>query len=841
MIERAQQWGNLPEELKERAQWAVAGASKAPMATGPQGGLRLVSVVEPSTWMTFENAARIAWSNKDTVTTHVTSDGVTLRQTGMDIGYILNSADPYTCIDLDVKDAETTPNHPEKWTTADDFQRYVSIVEQFDSYTERSKSGKGLHVWVKGNIGKGFRRDGIEIYSQERFIISTGDVWIPKQVSDREYLLTNMVHQMRPLQKVVELEELEQDSDDWYILHVAINASNGDKFGKLWKGLWREDEFNFPSQSEADLALLSMFTFYSESNEQCRRLFRESGLGKREKTTKDNRYLDLTLKIIRDRQARERSVELSGILQAADNILNLAKQEIQALQGGVPPVQAVAGAFGAVAPRSVTPLQVPGQGEPVLTPAPAEAQLAQLAPVTQEAVTAGADGLKWPPGFVGALAQYFFTSSYLPIKEVAITSALGLLAGITGKAWHIPKSGLNLYIVLVARSAIGKEALHTGISTLVSFCIKEFPQFGNFVDFTEYASGPALIKACAQNTSFVNVSGEWGRRMKRIAMEDDREGPMTTLRTQMTNLYQKSAPMSIVGGIGYSSVENNIEALQSVAYSMVGESTPQTFYDSLTESMMEDGFLSRFLVIAYNDDRPNKNPNMVDTPDTALVRYLCAMAFQADANIGNGQSQPVERTEEAAKILEAFDDMTAENIRKTSDEARRQMWNRANLKVLRVAAILAVGDNYMHPVIEKHHADWAIELIMSDVEIMKKRLSSGDVGLNDTSRERKAVAIIQEYLSKPIPASYKVPEAMREAGIIPRPYLQQRTARASAFYKHKFGPNKALTETLEGLVQSGYIMEVKGDKLVDMYSYHGKAYRVLKLPDYEAFATDRDN
>jgi hypothetical protein len=839
VIERASKWGQLPSDLKDYPQWAVAGASKAPMAQGPSGGLRLVSVQEPSTWMTFEQAASIAWANKDTVTTHVTNEGVTVRQTGLDIGYILNAADPYTCIDLDVKDAETTPNHPEKWTTADDFQRYVSIVERFDSYTERSKSGKGLHIWVRGNIGKGFRRDGIEIYSQERFIISTGDVWVPRPISDREFLLSNMIHQMRPLQKVVELEELPAEADDWYILQIAVSAANSDKFSDLWKGKWRE--YGFPSQSEADLALLSMFTFYSESNEQCRRLFRESGLGKREKAQKDDRYLNTTLKIIRDRQQRERSVELSGILQAADNMLALAQQEIQVLQGGVPPVQQVAGAFGATPPRTVAPLQVPGTGEPVVTPPPPEAQLAQMAPVTPAAAAAGAEGLGWPPGFVGALSQFIYNNSFLPIKEVSITAALGLLAGVTGKAWHIPKSGLNLYIVLVARSAIGKEQLHTGISTVVSACIKEFPQFGNFVDFTEYASGPALIKACAQNTSFVNVSGEWGRRMKRIAHEDDREGPMTTLRTQMTNLYQKSAPMSIVGGIGYSSTENNIEALQSVAYSMVGESTPQTFYDSLTESMMEDGFLSRFLVIQYDGDRPDENTNMIEVPDTALVRYLCGMAFQADANIGNGTSQPIERTEEAARILSEFSHRAANNIRSTNDEARRQMWNRATLKVLRVAAILAVGDNYMHPVIEKQHADWAIQLILADIDIMKKRLSSGDVGLNDTSRERKAVSVIQEYLSKPIPASYKVPEAMREAGIIPRPYLQQRTARASAFYKHKFGANKALTETLESLANSGYIMEVKGDKLVEMYSYHGKAFRVLKLPDYEAFAADRDN
>lgn len=841
MNERAYSWANLPPDLKEYPQWAVSGANKAPMATAEKGGLRLVSVREPSSWMSFDQACSIAWANRETVTTHVTNEGVTIRQTGLDIGYILNQADPFACVDLDVKDAETHPNHPTKWTSADDFQRYLSIVNQLDSYTEKSKSGKGAHVWVKGNIGKGFHgRDGVEIYSQERYIICTGSVWHPKPIADREYILTNMLHQMRPLKQELELEELPEEADDWYILQIAINAANGDKFSKLWKGLWREDEFGFPSQSEADLALLSMFTFYSDSNAQCRRLFRESGLGKREKALKNDAYINNTLKKIRDRQSRERNVELSGILAAADEMQRLAAVEIQALQGGVPPVQQVAGALGTAPPRTVAPLQVPGTGDPIVTPPPPEAQLAQLAPVTPSAIAAGAEGISWPPGFVGALAQFIYNNSFLPIKEVAITAALGLMAGVAGKAWHIPKSGLNLYIVLVARSAIGKEALHTGISTVVSACIREFPQFGNFVDFMEYASGPALIKACAQNTSFVNVSGEWGRRMKRIAMEDEREGPMTTLRTQMTNLYQKSAPMSIVGGIGYSSVENNVEALQSVSYSMVGESTPQTFFDSLTESMMEDGFLSRFLVIQYEGDRPDENTNMIEVPDTALTKYLCQMAFQADANIGNGQSQPVERTEEAAKILASFSHRAADNIRSTTDESRRQMWNRATLKVLRIAALLAVGDNYIHPVIEKQHAEWAIELIMADIAIMMKRLSSGDVGLNDTSRERKAVAVIQDFLKRPIPASYKVPDAMREAGIIPRPYLQQRTARASAFYKHKFGANKALEETLQNLVNSGYIMEVKGDKLVEMFSYHGKAFRIIKLPDYEAMAADRD-
>lgn len=808
------------------------------MALDAKGKLFNVSVTAPGQWMSFEAAVELAELNADTVTTWVNPQGVTITQTGFTVGYILNEADPFTCVDLDVKDATTHPGEPDKWTSANDFERYMSIVKHLDSYTERSKSGKGLHIWVRGNIGKGFRRDGVEIYSQERFIISTGDAYVTKGIENREPLLLNMVHQMRPLQKVIELEELEQEADDWYILQLATSAANGDKFTKLFKGLWREDEFGYPSQSEADLSLMSMLTFYSASNAQCRRLFRESGLGKREKAVKDDKYINFTLKTIRDRQAREAHIEMSALLQAAENVRLLAQEEIAKLQGGVPAATALQTPFGTLPPRSVTPLQVPGTGEPVATPKPAEAALASLAPVTEASIRAGEEGLPWPPGFIGDLARYIFNSSFLPIKEVSITAALGLMAGICGKAWHIPKSGLNLYIVLVARSAIGKEALHDGIAGVVNACLKKTPIFGNFVDFTEYASGPALIKACAHNNSFVNVSGEWGRRMKRIANEDEREGPMTTLRTQMTNLYQKSAPRSIVGGIGYSSQENNIEALTSVAYSMVGESTPQTFYDSLTESMMEDGFLSRFLVIQYEGDRPNENPNIIEYPDDALVQYLTDMANMADKLIGVGDSNPVQRTEEAARMLADFSTKAANKIRSTTDESRRQMWNRATLKALRVAGLLAVGDNFSNAIITAAHAQWAIDLVLSDIAIMQKRLEGGDVGLNDSSRERKLVELMKNYIAKPVPASYKIPDAMREAGIIPRNYLQTRISRVSSFYKHKFGASKALDEALHQMISNGIIMEVKQDKLVEMYSHHGRAFRILKLPDYATLGED---
>lgn len=832
MNQRAAGWGTIPEEMRAYAQWCVAGASKAPMSLGADGKLFHASVTQPSQWMTFEQAASYAWEHGTTVTRHTDKKGNLIEQTGYDVGYILHEADPFTCIDLDVKDAQSHPSEPELWTTPDQFDRYTSIMTQFDSYTELSRGGKGVHVWIRGNVGRGFRRDGVEVYSQERFIISTGKIVMSRPIRDNRLMLANLVSRMMPAPEQFKLEELPEREDDWAVLETAFNASNSDKFIPLWEGRWKDLEF--PSQSEADLALMSMFTFYSPSNAQCRRLFRESGLGKREKAVKDDRYINLTLTTIREREAREQRADISLMLKQAEAFAEAnrtAQQrtaaEIQRLTGVAPAPQE----FGALPSRSEPPLHIAGAGPAAQAPAPESVQLAGLAPVTASALQAGEQGLPWPPGFTGHIARYIYNSAPRPVKEVAIVAAVGLLAGLCGKAWHIPKSGLNLYIILVAKSAIGKESMHSGISEISKACGHENPAFQKFIDFTEYASGPALIKACVANPCFLNVSGEWGRKLKRLASEDGRDGPIQTLRTQMTNLYQKSGPQSIVGGIGYSATDNNVASISGVSYSMIGETTPGTFYDSLTESMMEDGFMSRFLIIEYEGIRPEPNRMPLTAPDEYMKRALNSIAQQADSMTMRDYSQLIDRTEGARALMEAFENECDIKINGTNDESRRQMWNRAALKSLRIAGLLAVADNWLTPCITEEQVQWAQLVVRNDIGIMGKRLDSGDVGQGDSTRERKLAAIMRDYLAKPVPDGYKVPEAMRLNSIIPRSYLQVRIQRVSAFTNHKQGANRAMDDTIGSMVASGYLLEAQKDKIAEAYNFHGKAYRIIRLPD----------
>lgn len=784
-------WDQIPEELKWARQWLLAGPNENGELKVPSrirnGQVVDASNKDPSQWYDFETACELA------------------EAYGLGIGYVLWEHDAYGCIDMDVKNQFNEPDQL-KWSTQEQIDRFWKIACAFDSYTERSRSGQGLHTWVRAKIGPGCKHDGVEVYSQERFIVCTGDVILNKEIAYAQDALSNLVAQIRERQGAdrggsLDLVELEETFSDEEILDRAANASNSEKFNQLCSctsdsvakardGSYRA--MGYESQSDADLALMSIFTFYSKSNEQCRRLFRMTGLGKRDKATSSDRYLNLTLKLIRNRQARESALD--------EQTRAMAASLVQELQAGA--MQANSGPIGSAEP-------------PVATSTPNATQ---------------PQGIDWPPGLAGAIAWHIYQSAPRPVKEVAIVAALGFLAGVCGKVYQIHQSGLNLYIVLVARSAVGKEAMHSGIGSILAELRESCPPVQRFVDFAEFASGPALQKACAANTSFVNVSGEFGKKLERLAQDGGRDAASQSLRAVMTNLYQKSGPTSVVGGLTYSNKEQNVGAVSGVAFSMIGETTPKVFFNSLTETMMEDGFLSRFTVVEYDGDRPALNMQPVTKMDPGLAQALHQLVVQAITLLDRNSKCFAQFEPTAWQMLRDFDVKCDSEINSTTDESWRQMWNRAHLKVLRISALLAVADNHLVPVVYPQHVSWALDLVQRDIAMFQRKLEEGDIGAGDAVCEAKMLATIREYLANGVTEGYKIPDTLRSSGIVPRKILQIKCARVAAFATHRNGANFALDSTLRSLCDSGYLAECDKTKMITEHGFHGKAYRVINLP-----------
>lgn len=141
-------YNNIPEELRELNQWVCAfEGSKVPMqATNPFPA----SSTNPATWSSFEEA-------------------VSAVEGGFYdyIGFVFND-NGIVGIDIDDGYSELGLMTP----------LATDILGNCESYTERSKSGRGFHIFVRGDIpfkGKN-NLAGVEVYKTARFFIMTGDV-----------------------------------------------------------------------------------------------------------------------------------------------------------------------------------------------------------------------------------------------------------------------------------------------------------------------------------------------------------------------------------------------------------------------------------------------------------------------------------------------------------------------------------------------------------------------------------------------------------------------------------------------------------------------------------------
>lgn len=289
IINNSNLWANIPEELKERAQWVVADKNKTPYQCN---GYK-ASPTDPSTWTDFNTACAYA------------------KKHNFNIGYVLSTNDPFTCIDLDIK--ADTPQ--------EQCDRASSIIKTLNSYTEYSQSGKGFHIWVYGNIGKGLRRDNVEIYSQERFIICTGNTLKSEPIKYKKDILDNMVSQLQDEKgKFEPLPDQPQIESDDSIMEKAWNAGNKEKFQALWfADLDNDSEAIGLDHSQADLSLIQMLAFYTNNNDQLIRLWHKSNLGKRIKANRKD-YIESTIRKARQNQAHD-EYEANIGKKIADNLL----------------------------------------------------------------------------------------------------------------------------------------------------------------------------------------------------------------------------------------------------------------------------------------------------------------------------------------------------------------------------------------------------------------------------------------------------------------------------------------------------------------------------------------
>ncbi|MFZ2497861.1 hypothetical protein [Methanosarcina sp.] len=215
------------------------------------------------------------------------------------IGYAITESDPFTCIDFD----KVYNPIMEEWN-----QQALEEIKKFNSYTEFSPSGTGVHVFVIGKMKKAGRRKeqtdgtGREMYSDLHYMTVTGNhlPGTPLEINEAQEIIDELYDKWFPEKMEVSAKRKASVNDfkrfeipksltndpnnplkglrptKGQVIEYCMSAPNGfgDKFVRLFNG----DISGYGSESDADMALAGIIAFHTSDYRIIEEIIHESKL-----------------------------------------------------------------------------------------------------------------------------------------------------------------------------------------------------------------------------------------------------------------------------------------------------------------------------------------------------------------------------------------------------------------------------------------------------------------------------------------------------------------------------------------------------------------------------------
>lgn len=766
-------YDNLPAELKRLDQWVCYDITddgrKIPFTPGSEDKSRSN---DPATFRSYEEALADVESG---VRHH--------------LGFMLLKENGLVFIDLD------EPN------TEEEKGLNKLIFQTFPSYSERSISGKGAHILVRGELeGRGLHTSHFGIFEHARGILVTGDI-----IQDRKKIQRGNKKALRSLQEKVrassdkgydfDLEEKEWDMQPWAVRSLASKIY-GDKFHALIDGRWQN--LGYPSQSEADHALVNMFCDICDSNPLVRYLFAESGLYREHKARRDpatgeysvKGYLDYTIKQNRAKQEEqaERKERVKKDVQRHKEEQSKAK----------------------AATKKVSKKKV-------------KISKRELDSASDDVVqtTADFDSFDYPTDKIKAipsrlhrdLAMFLYKNSYRPNQEVAILGAMVVVTMIAQRAFLTPTgTGCNLNWWLIAETGWGKDGFIKAVDSVVGELMKEHPKLGD-VHVGKFASGEAIETVISQQPRFMSRVSEAGAFWRKL-LSPHRPPYIDVLVESILNLFMSSNPNAYWRSRKKAKKEEEIvDAIFRPVGSFYGESTPEDLLGDLDLASISTGLLQRQLFYCIKEAqyvRANKRTFPMSKSLKARLSELISTADNLDLM---NETNRVLASERASLLLDKYSESHSEYaFRKEKNKLRADLMNRSGIKAYRLASLLAIGDDCTDPVIRERHAQFAIDFVTGCDEFILEKFQSGDIGKGQLKQEADMMRIINWVVSASEAKrrrTFRMNEfCAGDPSIVPYSQLKMHAKKRSSFASDKLGAITAIDRCIDSLCRSGTLVRL---------------------------------
>ena len=802
---------NLPSELREYRQWICwryekrDGKKPTKVPYSALGGRRC-SVTDPLGFATFEQA--VAYARQ--------SDQIA------GIGFCFTESDPFCGVDLDVQEGQ----HPS--------QRQHEIYEMLDSYSEFSPSGNGLHVIVKAELpaGRNSQKQGIEMYSSGRYFTMTGNVLADKPIARRqeEILETFLSLDDAPLmagQK--QLREIHtgdsvitNSPSDFKPTSPARPISDGILIDEICKSPSRAVHFNWQGNlnwSDSYFAILNAACIYSSDEQQIKRVILAAPLvteapphGKESRFQRvhrrwPNEYPPAARagedrRVNGDWYAWQELIGRQGSREEYDKAIEQARISADAC-------------LKVMLDKMMLTAKIARQN--VMGEEPGEL------PVTMKCANLRFDkdlDADMPDCMMRDFVKEVCDRTRTPSVAMATWAILSFMSGVAGRLYLLEDgAGVNNFIILVAKTNIGKTQHWNALETVIHNCA---PDLMENVVGGDVSSAQIIAKEAQQKPCMLLLVPDGGPWLNGIIKSNNAINQQ--LRSAILNIYE-SAGMNARWNTPKSirAKEDNSKTVEQFNMSIALDTTPQNI-NSIELSEFEDGFMSRWILVHGPSSVTDLQAPKFDFNFSKRVRENLKGIETLVQNVskGNRIPGPNERLfcRTSPELKQHMANVEKENhrlirmIQKDRLPPHYIVASRLPLNTKRIAACVAFMENPANPIITQEIYDWSLRFNMRSVTTVIRQFDSGRMG----SEESKQEAAVIDFLRNKIIRTPTQPwTTLSEIG----KYIDK----LQPFAKARLGARFARQKLLEDMQDRGII------KMQDMAT-EGRTRKIIFLnPD----------
>ena len=342
------------------------------------------------------------------------------------------------------------------------------------------------------------------------------------------------------------------------------------------------------------------------------------------------------------------------------------------------------------------------------------------------------------PGFINDLMNYTLRTAYYPNKALAFAGALAMLAHLTGRRFKDQRgSRFNIYLLALAKSGVGKEhprGTNIDLATQMAFV----SELGD-----TFASGEGLEDSMCQSPSMLYQVDEIDYLFNTVKLKDSRAEQINSMllklysESKTTHIMRKKAIQRGAPPVGTAIVQPHL--------TMFGTATPKFFYQSLTERTMENGLLARCIVLEAGERGTAGDPHEEDFPESVIATVRNLIRIGHENNLSGEYPRPLvlQENPDATNRIREILGYADEEYRKASergDDSANALWARAGEKVLKLAAIYAISENAVEPVITIDGVNWAWRFIE---HMTRRMLFMASMFVADTDFDAQAMKLVR--------------------------------------------------------------------------------------------------